>query len=77
MRQALLDVVSSCIKEIKSSESSDIPPMEGNSETETFIAALRKDLGYFASSSDRLAYLDEVNELLKAGTVQVINRHYM
>ena len=77
MRQACLDIVSSFIKEIMTSESTAIPTVEGNSETKTFIAALRKDLGFFANSSERLAYLNEVNELLKAKKVQVTNCPYM
>lgn len=77
MRQAFLKIVSAFIKEIQTSKSTTIPTMEGNSNTKTFIAALQHDLGYFANSSDRLTYLSEVNELLKAKKVQMTNRHYV
>lgn len=77
MRQAFLDIVSDFIKEIEASKSTAIPTMEGNSNTKTFIAALQHDLGYFANSSDRLTYLSEVDELLKAKKVQMTNRHYV
>ena len=77
MRQAFLKIVSSFTKEIKTSKSTAIPTMEGNDNTNTFIAALQHDLAYLANPSDRVTYLDEVSELLKAKKVQMTNRHYV
>ena len=77
MRQAFLKIVSAFIKEIETSKSTAIPKMETNSKTKTFIAVLRHDLGTFTELSERLAYLDEIDKLLKAKKVQMTNCHYV
>ena len=77
MRQAFLKIVSAFIKEIETGKSTSIPKMETNSKTKTFIAVLRHDLGTFTELSERLAYLDEIDKLLKAKKVQMTNRHYV